>query len=67
MARYVLECETCGEQLDFFAPMSAEKPKTCTCGGTLFQKFSPPALFWGKAPFCFRKKFAAPHYDSKKP
>ena len=68
MPIYVKDCEECGEVTEQFARTFAQELRECPhCGGQLKNQIFSPALFMGKAPFCFRWKFTNPYNDGKKP
>lgn len=67
MANYEWECTKCGQHMERLLPMDAVKPDTCGCGGHLKQCYGTFAIFMGKAPLSFYRKFAGPHTDARKP
>jgi len=68
MPFYEFECDTCRGRTERLLPMHSSKPVLCECGGALSQVFTSPfAIFMGKVPISFHRKFAYPHHDAKKP
>ena len=67
MPTYQFVCDNCGD-IEQLARYYGDKWVQCPeCGGSLNQRFYPAALFMGKAPFSFRRKFMFPSSNASKP